>query len=188
MIAGLLIEKSVRAFMPLFGTLMLFAMHSSRAAEFPPLPDQKEWDEAIAKFSQDPDSKLAANRRLVMEAELGFAQALRYGHTREIFERYVSPNYVQHDPNMAPGREGLISSFESAAAQFKSMQGEQPQGGSAIPKLVMAQGDYVALVFQSERADPADKSKTYVYYPVAVFRIENGKLAEHWGGEPKGAR
>lgn len=88
---------------------------------------------------------------------------------------------------MAPGREGLISSFEAAAAQLKSMQGERPQG-SAIPKLVMAQGDYVALVFQSERPDPADKSKTYVYYPTAVFRIENGKLAEHWGGEPKAAR
>jgi predicted SnoaL-like aldol condensation-catalyzing enzyme len=53
--------------------------------------------------------------------------------------------------------------------------------------MVLAQGDYVTLVFKSERREPADDSKTYTYYPVGVFRVENGKLAEHWGGEPKAA-
>jgi predicted SnoaL-like aldol condensation-catalyzing enzyme len=155
----------------------------------PPLPDQKEWDAAIAKYSKDPDPKLAANKRLIMEAELGFAKALQFGHVREIFEHYISPNYVQHNPNIEPGREGVIRSFEAGVAppDLKAKPGETPPKNSAIPTLVMAESDYVAMIFEVQLPDPADNSKTYSYKPTTIFRIENGQIAEHWGGGPKGS-
>jgi predicted SnoaL-like aldol condensation-catalyzing enzyme len=188
-------KKNARVCAPLLGMLILSIGQYSRAAAIPPLPnlpalpDQKEWDAAIAKFSQDPDPKAAASRRLVMEAELGFAKSLVYGHVREIFEHYMAPNYVQHNPNIAPGREGIIHSFESgmSAPQPKPKPGEPPHKNSAIPTLVIAEGNYVALVFEAELPDPADKSKTYIYNPTTIFRVENGQIVEHWGGPPKGA-
>jgi predicted SnoaL-like aldol condensation-catalyzing enzyme len=155
----------------------------------PPLPDQKEWDAAIEKFSKDPDPKAAKSRRFIMEAERDFAKALRFGHVREIFEHYMAPNYVQHNPNVEPGREGIIRSFEAGVAppEPKLKPGETPPRNSAIPTLVIAQGDYVAMVFEVQLPDPADSSKTYIYNPTTIFRIENGQIVEHWGGPPKGA-
>jgi predicted SnoaL-like aldol condensation-catalyzing enzyme len=188
-------KKLARASVPLLGVLLLSVGQFSRAADIPPLPDlpalpdQKEWDAAIEKFSQDRDPKVAANRRLVMEAELEFAKALRYGHVRQVFVHYMAPQYVQHNPNIAPGREGIIHSFESGAAppDIKPKPGEKPHKNSAIPTLVVAEGDYVALVFEVELPDPKDSSKTYIYDPTTIFRIEHGQIVEHWGGPPKGA-
>lgn len=179
----------------LLGMSILSVGQLASAAALPPLPklpplaDQKEWDAAIEKFSRVPDPKLARNRRLVMEAELGFAQSLRYGHVREIFEHYMAPNYVQHNPNVEPGREGIIRSFEAGVAppEPKIKPGEKPPKNSAIPTLVMADGDYVALAFEVQVPDPKDSSKTYTYNPTTIFRIENGQIVEHWGGPPKGA-
>jgi predicted SnoaL-like aldol condensation-catalyzing enzyme len=188
-------NKRARACAPLLGVLILSIAQFTRAADIPrlpnlaALPDQEEWDAAIAKFSKDKDPKLAANRHLVMEAEQDFAKALRYGHVREVFVHYMAPQYVQHNPNIAPGREGIIQSFESGVAppEIKTQPGEKPHKNSAIPTLVMAEGDYVALVFEVELPDPKDSSKTYIYDPTTIFRIENGQIVEHWGGPPKGA-
>jgi len=187
--------KSAPAGALLLGMLLLSVGQLANAAGLPPLPklpplsDQKEWDAAIEKFSKVPDPKLARNRRLVMEAELGFAKSLRYGHVREIFEHYLAPNYVQHNPNVEPGREGIIRSFEAGVAppEPKTEPGETPPRNSAIPTLVMADGDYVALAFEVQVPDPKDSSKTYTYNPTTIFRIENGQIVEHWGGPPKGA-
>ncbi len=188
-------SESTRICALLLGVLMLSLGQLSRATDIPPLPDlpalpdQKEWDAAIAKFSQDKDPRLAANRRLVMEAERDFARALPFGHAREIFNHYMAPEYVQHNPNIAPGREGIIHSFEAGVAppDIKTQPGEKPHKNSAIPTLVIAEGDYVALVFEVELPDPKDSSKTYIYDPTTIFRIDHGQIVEHWGGPPKGA-
>ena len=132
--------KSAPAGALLLGMLLLSVGQLANAAGLPPLPklpplsDQKEWDAAIEKFSKVPDPKLARNRRLVMEAELGFAKSLRYGHVREIFEHYLAPNYVQHNPNVEPGREGIIRSFEAGVAppEPKTKPGETPRTSSGI--------------------------------------------------------
>jgi len=189
------VKNSALACASLMGMLILSVAQLANAAALPPLPnspplaDQKEWDAAIEKFSKDPDPQLAKNRRFIMEAEMQFAKALRFGHVREIFEHYMAPNYVQHNPNVEPGREGIIHSFEAGMAppEPKLKPGETPPRNSAIPTLVIAQGDYVAMVFEVQLPDPADSSKTYIYNPTTIFRIENGQIVEHWGGPPKGA-
>jgi len=185
---------AARTYAPLLGAMMLCVMQFARAASLPPLPvlpplpDQKDWDAAIARFSQDSDPKLAANKRLIMEAELGFAKSLQFGHVREIFEHYISPDYIQHNPNIEPGREGIIRSFESGVKppEPKTKPGEPPPRDAAIPTLVIAQGDYVAMIFETELPDPADNTKTYSYKPTTIFRVKDGQIVEHWGGGPKG--
>lgn len=188
-------KKNTLACASLAAMLILFSGQSAQAATWPlldslpPLPDQKEWDAAIERYSKNPDPTTAASLRVVMEAEMAFAKALRYGHVREIFEHYMAPNYIQYNPNVEPGREGIIKSFEAGVSppEIKAKPGEAPPPtNSAIPTLVVAQGEYVALVFAVHLPEPKDPSKTYVYMPTTIFRVVNGQIVEHWGGSPKG--
>ncbi len=43
-----------------------------------------------------------------------------------------------------------------------------------------ARCDFVWLVFETERTDPRDASKTYHSNSFDVMRIQNGKVQEHW--------
>jgi predicted SnoaL-like aldol condensation-catalyzing enzyme len=48
-----------------------------------------------------------------------------------------------------------------------------------------ARGDFVWLVFETERKDPRDPSKTYHSNSFDVLRIQNGKVQEHWDSAQK---
>ena len=45
---------------------------------------------------------------------------------------------------------------------------------------IIAEGDMVMISFARENPDPIDKSKKYSTTWFDMFRIENGKIAEHW--------
>jgi predicted SnoaL-like aldol condensation-catalyzing enzyme len=89
-------------------------------------------------------------------------------------DRYLAPNYIEHDPLFADGLEpqrALITSLQQNAA-FKYTHVR-----------ALGDGDYVAVHGQIEGFFPK---------PAAVFdlfRLENGMIAEHWDaiqqeGEP----
>jgi predicted SnoaL-like aldol condensation-catalyzing enzyme len=50
---------------------------------------------------------------------------------------------------------------------------------------IVAEGDLVMLSFVREMPDPVDKSKKYTTTWFDLFRIENGKIAEHWDSAEK---
>ncbi len=50
---------------------------------------------------------------------------------------------------------------------------------------IVAEGDYVIMTFASERTDPKDVTKKYVTTWFDRFRIESGKIAEHWDAATK---
>jgi predicted SnoaL-like aldol condensation-catalyzing enzyme len=45
---------------------------------------------------------------------------------------------------------------------------------------IVAEGDYVVLSFVREQPDPKDPAKTYTTTWFDMFRLEGGKIAEHW--------
>ncbi|MNL88139.1 hypothetical protein D3C87_2176740 [compost metagenome] len=49
----------------------------------------------------------------------------------------------------------------------------------------MADGDFVVLAFAREVPDPKDATKKYTTTWFDMFRIENGKIAEHWDPDTK---
>jgi predicted SnoaL-like aldol condensation-catalyzing enzyme len=51
--------------------------------------------------------------------------------------------------------------------------------------LFVAEGDLVVMMQPIEREDPDQPGKTYVSYWFDMWRIEDGRLAEHWDGAPK---
>jgi predicted SnoaL-like aldol condensation-catalyzing enzyme len=118
---------------------------------------------------------------------------------RSIAEKYMAADYVQHmeaGKKFGAGREGLIRLFEAMPAPpaaTPAPAGIPPTGSMpALPPArvlsLIANGDIVIRV--SSRTMPAapgaDANPSYIFN---MFRVQNGKLAEHWdasSGAPMG--
>ena len=50
---------------------------------------------------------------------------------------------------------------------------------------ILAEGDMVMVATVSKEADPTKPGTKYVGTHFGLFRIENGKIAEHWDSVPK---
>ena len=149
--------------------IALFANNSFAQLASVPLASQK-----ILLQSSDP--KLAANKKLVYDC---WREMLEAGHL-ELADKYLAENYMQHNPNVPTGRKGFVEFF-SKFAQPKSIVDTIKAPVVAI----VAEGDLVVISFASKLPDPADSTKTYTSTWFDMFRIENGKLAEHWDGAQK---
>jgi predicted SnoaL-like aldol condensation-catalyzing enzyme len=93
----------------------------------------------------------------------------------EVAEKYFTETYMQHNPNANTGRKALVEFFSKWA---------KPVAISDTIKskvvAIVAEGDLVVISFVSERTDPVDATKKYTTTWFDMFRIENGKIAEHW--------
>jgi predicted SnoaL-like aldol condensation-catalyzing enzyme len=82
---------------------------------------------------------------------------------------------MQHNPLAGTGRKALVDFF----SRFSKPKDIADSIKSSVVAIV-AEGDLVTLSFVREMTDPADKSKKYTTTWFDMFRIENGKIAEHW--------
>lgn len=102
---------------------------------------------------------------------------------RRIAEQYLSPDYTQHrEGGSEPGsaREGFIRNAEAVPA------GPLPPGMNQPAKRIalMADGDHVILVTSREFPDASGRIRPVTIFN--MFRIADGKLAEHWDAIPAG--
>src|SRR5580658_6642782 len=99
----------------------------------------------------------ATERRNVRLATEEFKDMMQYGHL-ELADRLIDPEYLEHNPNLEPGREALKEFLEQGMAA-----GPEPirPEWMLAPKLTLAQGPYVLLMWYVSRKDPDDPSKTY---------------------------
>jgi predicted SnoaL-like aldol condensation-catalyzing enzyme len=144
--------------------LALFAAPVFAALPVEPAPDQS----ALLK-SKDP--KLAANKKLAYDF---FRVVLRARHLDEA-DKYMKDDYIQHNPNADTGIVGF-------KAYFSKLPGGPQPVQDTIPGLVaiQAEGNFVTLSFVREEKDPANPGQKYTTTWFDMFRIDNGKIAEHW--------
>ncbi len=106
-----------------------------------------------------PDDLPQRNKALVLEAMTSLFQR----HDASAVERLYTPDYIQHNPAIPQGRDALhaLVSELSPAVHYE-------------PGLMVAEGDLVAI---HGRIRGWSDSPQVV---VDLFRIEGGRLAEHW--------
>ncbi|MEM6765081.1 MAG: nuclear transport factor 2 family protein [Bacteroidota bacterium] len=107
--------------------------------------------------------KTDANKQLVE----GFVNTiLMKGEMDKVGEFIVADNYIQHNPDVADGLEGLGAALEAMAAQGIFMKYDQ------VHK-VLGEGNFVLTMSEGSLGD----TPTSFY---DLFRVEDGKIVEHW--------
>ena len=141
-------------------------------------------------YSQDIVKPLASQQDLLKSnnAELALNKKIVFDFWREVFEgghldltdKYLTESYIQHNPNVPSGRKAFVDFFSKFA---------KPQPILSTIKApivsITAEGNIVILSFVRELPEPTDNSKKYTTTWFDMFRIENGKIAEHWDSAEK---
>ena len=122
------------------------------------------------------DPRTAANKRLVYD----FWREVFEGAHMELADKYMAESYIQHNPNVPTGRAAFVEFF----TRVKKPAPIEPRIKAPLVAIV-AEGDLVVLSFAREGVDPKDATKKYSTTWFDMFRIENGKIAEHWDPAPK---
>jgi predicted SnoaL-like aldol condensation-catalyzing enzyme len=152
-----------------FGTIAamfagpLVAQESLTMSE-PPAVSQ---DHAALLASVDP--RLAANKRLVYDM---YRIVLQGGHHDRAHE-FIAEDYIQHNPNAAQGLAGIVDYVRETRPV------RELKDALDLPLITLvAEGDYVMTSFVRPEKDA--EGETYYTTWFDLFRIENGKIAEHW--------
>lgn len=140
-------------------------------AQVPPTaaPDQ-------LAFLKSSDPKLAANKKLVFDMYRTIVNAGR----ADLAEQFFTPEYIQHNPNVASGRDSLVAYIKKT----RPVRPIPPTIGFPVIA-IMAEGDFVTVATVSYMDDPENPGKKYANTHFDMYRIENGKIAEHWDSVPK---
>jgi len=109
------------------------------------------------------DAEAEANKKVV----LAFYETALVRLDSEAARPFLGARYTQHNPTAPDGIEGVMG-------LIKFLKEKYPQRSSSI-KRVIAEGDLVMLHVHSKPA-PEERGTAIV----DIFRVENGKIVEHW--------
>ena len=154
----------------LIAAALLFAGCAANAEETRPMtatPPQVASDHEALLASPDP--RLAANKRLVYDM---YRIVLQAGLADRAGE-FIAEDYIQHNPNAGQGLAGVQD-------YIRKTRPERPIAETLELPLIqlIAEGDYVMTSFVRPEKDA--NGETYYSTWFDLYRIEDGKIAEHW--------
>ena len=132
----------------------------------PPSPQVAADHEALL---QSDDPRLAANKRLVYDM---YRIVLEAGLADRAGE-FIAEDYIQHNPNAGQGLAGVQDYIRNTRPE------RAIKDALELPLIhLMAEGDYVTTAFVRPEKDSG--GNTYYSTWFDLYRIEDGKIAEHW--------
>ena len=101
------------------------------------------------------------------EVIAGFYQEFFNDHIIDSADKYVREDYIQHNPGVEQGREGLKNAFRDKFATDPTFH--------LVIKMMIEEDNMVAVLLKN--VDPEGNTRARV---VDIYRLVDGKLAEHW--------
>lgn len=118
---------------------------------------------AATLIGASPASETERNRAIVADfARLFYAEK----DVRKAFMAHVAPDYIQHNPGIADGRDAAIAAL---AAKFAN-----PKASFSV-KRILVDGDH-AVIHLHARSDPAAAGAAVA----DLYRLRGGRIVEHW--------
>jgi predicted SnoaL-like aldol condensation-catalyzing enzyme len=122
---------------------------------------------------------LAAPMALAAEGDVARNKALVNNFWNDVFiarnadaaQKYLRPDYVNHNPHVPSGVKGFEDFFRQAFS-------ETPANFKVEIVRLVAEGDIVVAYSQYSGTDP--QGKPFTGYGFDMFRIKDGMIAEHW--------
>jgi len=121
---------------------------------------------------------LEENKALVRR----FFEAIDTGDVAKL-DKFLTPDYHDHDPppfpGLAPGMEGARQAFQyalDAFSDFRHTIEDQVAEGDKVVTSITGYGTHTG-----EFLGIAPTGKEVSMRGIAIHRIADGKLAEHWG-------
>jgi predicted SnoaL-like aldol condensation-catalyzing enzyme len=117
-------------------------------------------------MTAEADPRLERNRQAVLAF---YDLAFNASQPAEAVARYVGDTYIQHNPEVASGKEGFIAYFERMAREYPGKRIEFVR--------VFAEGDHV--VVHGRQLWPGAESPEWA--GIDIFRLDDrGRVVEHW--------
>lgn len=88
-------------------------------------------------------------------------------HHVDAEDQYVKEDYIQHNPGVLQGRQGLKDAFSEKFEQHSDFHLEI--------QMMIAEGDKVAVYLKNTAHDGSTRCRV-----VDLYWLEEGMLAEHW--------
>ncbi len=119
-----------------------------------------------------PDPRLNANKQVVLHIVRDLLEANHWDQA----SRYLTDEYIQHNPNVASGLAPVMRFFGSRTPTAI------PDAGNWKTKIVsvVAEGDLVVVAYVRDYPDPRQPGHTYTTTWFDMWRIKDGKADEHW--------
>jgi len=153
--------------------LILAAALALSSAAHAGLPVTPAKDQQALLKSNNP--LLAQNKKLVYD----FTRIVLYGLHLDQAQKFMRDDYIQHNPNVATGLNGFL-------AYFSKLGGPRPISNQVSGLVSMqAEGDIVTMSFVSQLDDPDHPGTKYTTTWFDMFRVQDGKIAEHWDCDVK---
>jgi predicted SnoaL-like aldol condensation-catalyzing enzyme len=118
------------------------------------------------------DPTLNANKQATMHIMRDLLEAGRWSEA----PKWLTPEYIQHNPNIASGRDNVMKFFANRP------EGQIPAPNAWRTKIVSvtAEGDRVVVGVLREMPNPREPGKTYTTTWFDMWRFKDGKADEHW--------
>ncbi len=131
-------------------------------------------EEEAASLAADEQAQLEANKKIVLD----MWHEVLDGQNFDVASDYIAQDYIQHSPGIESGLDGLLDYLKT------SRPGAEPLEPGTYPltefEFVLAEGDLVQLMHQRELPSRDDPDTLVPVWWYDTFRVENGKIAEHW--------
>jgi predicted SnoaL-like aldol condensation-catalyzing enzyme len=126
---------------------------------------------AVVPFARADDALTLRNKQVVRD----FYTTVLIGRNVDAAPSFLRPDYIQHNPNVPTGLQGFMDTFRARFAQ------KLPADYKRELLNVVGENDMVVVYVRQTWTGADGKHNQALGFD--MFRIRDGKIAEHWDAD-----